>query len=184
MQPLWKTARWLFRKLNKLSTCSSDPMPRDIPKRMENRSSEDACMWLDICNSILRHDSGGNKPSVHYRCGYTRSTCTEWSIPGHVHWAEYTGARALSHGQPTLQRRRLEDRPSENTQTQEDYPARVHLHRPCSRQRRRDWKRRLVARGQLQGAGSRCFKVAQSVWGDGNGLEIDNGAGCKHCECI
>ena len=158
MQSLWKTARWLFRKLNKLNMCSSDPMPRDTPKRTENRSSEDAYMWLSAAAASFAMTAMGT--SVHYRCGYTPSTCTERSIPrAHAQSGVYTGHVHQAMGSWPCKGRRLEDRPSETTQTQEDCPAWAHLHKPCSRQRHRDWKHKLAARGRVQGAGSRCFKV-------------------------
>lgn len=89
MQSLWKTAQWLFRKLNNLSTCSSDPMPRAIPKRTENWSSEDACTWLSAAASFAMTVMGTSQVS-------TTDVSIPWACalsgvyPRHMHRVEYT----------------------------------------------------------------------------------------------
>ena len=63
MQSLWKIARWLFRKLNKLNTCSSDPMPSSF------QFSSVTQLCLTLCDP-MNHSTPG--------------------LPGHHQFPEFT----------------------------------------------------------------------------------------------
>lgn len=84
---------WMWNDAATVENCSvalqkvkqAEHVPRDIPKRMENRSSEDACMWLSATASFAMTAVGTNRvsttdagiPGACTLSGVYQGTCTK-----------------------------------------------------------------------------------------------------------
>lgn len=159
-------------------------MPRDIPtKRTENWSSEDACMWLSAAAS-LRYNSQWlwNNPSVHHEMwGHSEHGQLEWGVPTKVHaQRRYTG-HVPSKYKLTAEGGGWRIWPGECSRHMKTILYESTLHQPCEQYRSQRLSR-LAARARGWELGVEGVKVDSLSGVMGNDLEIDNAAGCKHCE--